>query len=192
VAAAKGEKTLAELAQQIDVHLNLINQWRAKPLKSAADLFGGEQGAGRARGRCDGVAREDWLAGAGGRFFVRCAREGPTVAERKAMIDRCHNLPVSQQARQLGISRASIYYLPRPVSASDLALMRRVDELHMTYPFARSRMLCNLFGGEGVMFGRLHIAMLMKKMGVAAIYRRPNISNRSRTGFTRICCGSWQ
>jgi putative transposase len=50
------------------------------------------------------------------------------------MIDRSHDLPVSQQARQLGTSRGSIYYLPRPVSSSDLALMRRIDELHMTYP----------------------------------------------------------
>ena len=52
------------------------------------------------------------------------------------MIDRSHDLPVSQQARQLGISRGSIYYLPRAVSSADLAMMRRIDELHMAYPFA--------------------------------------------------------
>ena len=92
------------------------------------------------------------------------------------MIDRSHDLPVSQQARQLGISRGSIYYLPRPVSSSDLALMRRIDELHMTYPFASSRMLRDLLGSEGVKVGRLHVATLMKKMGIAAIYRRPNTS----------------
>ena len=92
------------------------------------------------------------------------------------MIDRSHDLPVSQQARQLGISRGSIYYLPRPVSSADLALMRRIDELHMTYPFAGSRMLRDLLGGEGVKVGRLHVATLMKKMGIAAIYRRPNTS----------------
>ncbi len=92
------------------------------------------------------------------------------------MIDRSHDLPVSQQARQLGISRGSLYYLPRPVSSSDLALMRRIDELHMTYPFAGSRMLRDLLGGEGVKVGRLHVATLMKKMGIAAIYRRPNTS----------------
>ena len=92
------------------------------------------------------------------------------------MIDRSHDLPVSQQARQLGISRGSLYYLPRPVSSSDLALMRRIDELHMTYPFAGSRMLRDLLGGEGVKIGRLHVATLMKKMGIAAIYRRPNTS----------------
>jgi len=92
------------------------------------------------------------------------------------MIDRSHDLPVSQQARQLGISRGSIYYLPRPVSSADLAMMRRIDELHMAYPFAGSRMLRDLLGGEGVKVGRLHVATLMKKMGIAAIYRRPNTS----------------
>jgi putative transposase len=52
------------------------------------------------------------------------------------MIDRNHGLTVSQQVRELGISRGSVYYLPRPVSPDDLALMRRIDELHLDYPFA--------------------------------------------------------
>ena len=50
------------------------------------------------------------------------------------MIDRTHALPVTRQARELGISRGSIYYLPRQVSAADLAVMRRLDELHMDFP----------------------------------------------------------
>jgi len=92
------------------------------------------------------------------------------------MIDRAHALSVTRQARELGISRGSVYYLPRPVSASDLAIMRRIDELHMDFPFAGSRMLRDLLGAEGVRVGRLHVATLMKKMGVEAIYRRPNTS----------------
>jgi putative transposase len=92
------------------------------------------------------------------------------------MIDRVHALPIARQARELGISRGSVYYLPRPVSASDLAIMRRIDELHMDFPFAGSRMLRDLLAAEGVKVGRLHVATLMKKMGVAAIYRRPNTS----------------
>ena len=92
------------------------------------------------------------------------------------MIDRVHALPISRQARELGISRGSVYYRPRPVPASDLAMMRRIDELHMDFPFAGSRMLRDLLGAEGVLVGRLHVATLMKKMGVAAIYRRPNTS----------------
>ena len=57
------------------------------------------------------------------------------------MIDRSHVLPVSKQAKALNISRGSVYYLPRPVSAADLAVMRRMDELHLDFPFAGSRML---------------------------------------------------
>ena len=47
------------------------------------------------------------------------------------MIDRTHALPIVRQAKALNISRGSVYYKPRPVSAEDLALMRRIDELHL-------------------------------------------------------------
>lgn len=92
------------------------------------------------------------------------------------MIDREHDLPVSRQAKELGISRGSVYYLPRATSAADLALMRRIDELHLEYPFAGSRMLQGLLIAEGHEVGRLHVATLMKRMGIEALYRKPNTS----------------
>src|SRR5271169_3237040 len=92
------------------------------------------------------------------------------------MIDRSHNLPVARQALALGISRGSVYYLPRPVAASDLVVMRRIDELHLNFPFAGSRMLRDLVAGEGFAVGRLHVATLMKRMGIEALYRRPSTS----------------
>jgi putative transposase len=92
------------------------------------------------------------------------------------MIDRDHDLSVTQQARVLNISRSSVYYLPRPVSPGDLALMRRIDELHLDYPFAGSRMLRDLLGREGLAVGRLRVSTLMRRMGIEAIYRRPNTS----------------
>ena len=92
------------------------------------------------------------------------------------MIDRSHALPVSRQARALGISRGSVYYLPKPVSVADLAIMRRMDELHLELPFAGSRMMRDLLRQEGISVGRLHVATLMKKMAIEAIYRRPNTS----------------
>jgi putative transposase len=92
------------------------------------------------------------------------------------MIDRSHDLPIAKQAKALGISRGSIYYLPRPVSAADLAVMRRMDELHLDYPFAGSRMLRDLLHAEGVKIGRRHVSTLMKRMGIEAIYRKPNTS----------------
>jgi putative transposase len=92
------------------------------------------------------------------------------------MIDRAHGLPVTQQAKVLGISRGSVYYLPRPVPAADLAIMRRIDELHLEFPFAGSRMLRDLLSEEGIRIGRCHVATLMKRMGVEALYRKPNTS----------------
>ena len=92
------------------------------------------------------------------------------------MIDRSHSLPLTRQARELGISRGSVYYLPRLVSPADLAIMRRIDELHLELPFAGSRMLRDLLRQEGIEIGRQHVTTLMKKMAIEAIYRRPNTS----------------
>lgn len=92
------------------------------------------------------------------------------------MISRNHKLSVSRQAALLGISRSSVYYQPRPVSTDDLALMRRIDELHLDYPFAGGRMLRGLLRQEGYQVGRLHVATLMKRLGIKARYRRPNRS----------------
>jgi putative transposase len=92
------------------------------------------------------------------------------------MIDRSHGLSVARQAQSLGVSRGSVYYLPRPASAADLGIMRRIDELHLELPFAGSRMLRDLLRQEGIEIGRQHVATLMKKMAIEAIYRRPNTS----------------
>src|SRR5436190_24373181 len=89
------------------------------------------------------------------------------------MIDRAHDLPITKQAEALNISRGSIYYLPRSVSDVDLATMRRIDELHLEFPFAGSRMLRDLLAAEGCKIGRRHVKTLMKRMGIEALYRRP-------------------
>ena len=95
------------------------------------------------------------------------------------------------QAAALGISRGSVYYLPRPVPAADLALMLRIDKLHLDYPFAGSRMMRDFLVREGFNVGRLHVATLMKRMRIAAIYRRRTPRSRLRaTRSTRICCAS--
>jgi putative transposase len=89
------------------------------------------------------------------------------------MIDRAHDLPITKQAEVLNISRGSVYYLPRPVSATDLEIMRRLDRLHLEFPFAGSRMLQGLLTAEGCKIGRRHVQTLMKRMGIEALYRRP-------------------
>ena len=99
------------------------------------------------------------------------------------MIDRDHKLPLARQAKAVGISRGSIYYRPRPVGEAGLGLMRRIDELHLEYPFAGSRMMRGLLRQEGLSSGRRHIATLMRRMGIDALYRKPNTSRR-RPGHT--------
>ena len=94
------------------------------------------------------------------------------------MIDRAHPLPVSRQVKLVGISRSSAYYAPRSVSDADLALMRRIDELHLDYPFAGARMLMRLLKREGIVVGRKHVGTLMCKMGIEALYRKPNLSRK--------------
>jgi len=90
--------------------------------------------------------------------------------------DRDHGLPLRQQAAVLQLSRSTLYYEPRPVSAAELAIMRRVDELHLDYPFAGSRMMRDLLRGEGIAIGREKVATMMRRMGIEALYRRPNTS----------------
>jgi putative transposase len=94
------------------------------------------------------------------------------------MIDRRHTLPLTRQMELLGISRGSVYYAPRPVSDADLALMRRIDELHLEHPFMGARQLRDMLRREGASVGRRHVATLMKRMGVEALYRRPNTSRK--------------
>ena len=80
------------------------------------------------------------------------------------MIDPKHDLPIQKQAEVLQISRSTVYYQARPVSQADLWLMRQIDELHLNYPFAGSRMLRDLLGHQGLEVGRRHIRTLMRKM----------------------------
>ena len=89
------------------------------------------------------------------------------------MIDPAHDLSITKQAVALNISRGSVYYLPRPVSATDLEVMRRLDRLHLEFPFAGSRMLRGLLVAEGCKIGRRHVKTLMQRMGIEALYRRP-------------------
>ncbi|TET53032.1 MAG: IS3 family transposase [Anaerolineales bacterium] len=174
LAAIKGDRTLAQLAEQFDVHPNQITSWKAQLEGGAADVFGPGSGNGAMHAAVDVKslhAKIGELTLENG--FFRGSAQQSRAAERKAMIDRAHDLPITRQAEALNISRSSVYYLPRPVSEADLAIMRRLDRLHLEFPFAGSRMLRGLLVAEGCKIGRRHVKTLMRRMGIEALYRRP-------------------
>ncbi|WP_371695654.1 IS3 family transposase [Pigmentiphaga sp. D-2] len=179
LAAVKGDRTLAELAQQFDVHPNQITEWKRQLQEKAADVFGS---AGQSNN--EPPADLKVLHAKIGQltlendFLGKRAHQGG-IAERKAMIDRTHALPVSRQAKLVGIARSSVYYQARPVNDRDLMLMRRIDELHLEFPFAGARMLARLLRRDGHEVGRRHVGTLMKRMGVKALYCKPNTSRRN-------------
>ncbi len=92
------------------------------------------------------------------------------------MIDRDHQLSITRQAQLLNISRGTVYYLPQPVSPADLALMRRLDELHLEHPFMGARMLRDQLNRQGIRAGRRHIRTLMLRMGIEALAPQPGTS----------------
>ena len=94
------------------------------------------------------------------------------------MINPEHKLSLTKQAAALGISRGSVYYLPKPPSERGQALMNRIDRLHLESPFAGARMLRDLLNGEGFKVGRKQVATLMRKMGIEALYRKPRTTKR--------------
>ena len=89
------------------------------------------------------------------------------------MINRNSEISISRQAELLGFSRGMIYYIPKPVSESDLALMHAIDKLHMEHPFMGARMLRNQLQRDDFNVGRQHVRTLMRRMGIHAIYRKP-------------------
>ena len=176
LAAIKGEMTLAQLAEHFDVHPNQITQWKVQLQEWAANVFG-PGGNGTAQPAVDVKALHAKI----GELtlendFLEGALAESRAVERKAMIDRAHDLPISKQAEALNISRGSVYYLPRPVSDADLAIMRRLDRLHLEFPFAGARMLRGLLAAEGSKVGRRHVKTLMRCMGIAALGPKPRTS----------------
>ena len=94
------------------------------------------------------------------------------------MIDRGQELSVTRQANLIGLPRSRLYSLSAPVSDADLAVMQRIDALHLEHPYAGARMRRDRLRREGVKVGRTHVAKLLRRMGIAAVYRKPNTCRR--------------
>ena len=99
-------------------------------------------------------------------------------AERRAMVERNHPaLSLSRQCRLLTIGRSSLYHTPKGESAETLALMRRIDELFLKYPFYGARQMVRHLRREGVRIGRRRAARLMRVLGLQAVYRASRTSD---------------
>ena len=180
VAAIKGEQTLIELAQDFDLHPNQIKQWRDQLLQGATGVFGD-----RMKAEPEPVIDVKTLQAKIGDLtlendfcpvFIRRAPQGGSVAEHKNMIALGAPLSVSRQATVLGISRGAVSDTPRPVSDADLKRMHRTRKLHLKFLFAGGRMVQGLLVPHGFKVGRLHVATLMKRMGIEPIQCKPDAS----------------
>jgi putative transposase len=97
------------------------------------------------------------------------------------MIDRESEVSIKRQAELLDISRGTVYYQPVPISDAELALMRRIDQLHLDYPFMGARMLKRTLAREGTLVGRRHLTTVMRRMGIEALAPKPGTS-KARPG----------
>ena len=97
--------------------------------------------------------------------------------ERKAMIARADPLPVTQQCRLLDVSRSSVYYKPVPFADKELELMRRIDEIHLKYPFLGIRRIRDRLQREGYMINRKKVQRILRLMGITPLYPKRRTSN---------------
>jgi putative transposase len=92
------------------------------------------------------------------------------------MIDKGDALTVTRQCDLLDLSRSFVYYTPAPLSASEMELMLKIDEIHLEYPFYGSRKIRNELWAKGYDVGRDKVRRLMRRMGIEALYVKPRLS----------------
>ncbi|MCL6471979.1 MAG: IS3 family transposase [Firmicutes bacterium] len=172
--ALKGEQTLVELSQRFQVHQNLITKWKKQLLDNAQEVFADGRSQETQADVKELHAKIGELTMVND-FLFNSAR-AHSRPERKEMIDKEYGLPITKQCKILKLSRSSIYYVPAEVSERDLKLMREIDEIHLKYPFYGSRRIRNELWDRGFKVGRGHVATLMKKMGIEALYPKPRLS----------------
>jgi len=176
MASLSGEKTLAELSAEFGVHPTMISNWKQELVKRAAELFARGSKAPAAEDAqkvIDDLHRKIGQAAGRVRFSCRAARHLPS-AERRAMIAPEAGLSLSRQCALLGIARSSFYYRPRPESAAELELLKRLDRIFTDHPVYGSRRLQVALLREGISVGRRRVRRLMRKLGLWAVRPKRN------------------
>ncbi|WP_420461656.1 IS3 family transposase [Candidatus Palauibacter sp.] len=176
--ALRERDSVQAIARRHELHPNQVSTWKRQLLEGLPEVFAG--GAGRKLAKEHEAKVRELHAKIGEltveRDFFRRGPQALSRAERVRMIERDGPPSLSRQCALLGVSRSSRYYRPKGESAENLALMRRMDELHMDYPFYGSRQMMRHLRREGVVVGRHRIRRLMRLMGMEATYRRPRTS----------------
>ncbi|HCH1012726.1 TPA: IS3 family transposase [Vibrio parahaemolyticus] len=166
LAAAKGDKTVAELAQKYNLHANQISTWKKELLENAAMIFASESQLSK-----DNTEEVDKLHAKIGQltmengFFGESARSLDR-AQRKSSLDKSTQLPIKRQCELLNIARSTAYYQPIGLSNEELELRRMIDEIHLQYPFMGSRRIRNELIKKGHKVNRKRIVRIMRDIEV--------------------------
>ena len=158
------------------VHPTQVGGWKKQALVGLPDVFG--NGRQQMRQQCN--AEKDELYKQIGQLKVALdfSKKGLVLSpeQRRLWIDPQHSgLSVQRQCELLGLPRSTYYYQPRPESAENLRLLRRLDALYLDRPFFGSRRMAVTLG-----VGRTRIRRLMRILGIEALYPKPNLSRPAK------------
>ena len=180
LAAMKGQESISELSSKYEVHRTQIGTWRKQGLNGLVEVFKGKRNKSLKEKEklIDELYRQigqlkvenEWL-----KKNLHCL----SVEEKKKLIDTCdEKLSIRRQCELLKLSRSNLYYESVKVSEETLLIMHCIDEIFTECPFYGSRRILKALEEKYIFIGRERVRSLMKKMGLEAIYPKPNISKR--------------